>query len=118
MGDAEIGLCLHHHRLGCHATGPEDRNLFLPNRYRISKVGSIQISYPDLRRIADVDRASVNGRISGRNLGGPDDLVRRQRPHADYHGAVHGPCRLTWNIRDIHGNILILFEMADGDFRP
>ena len=48
MGNAKIGLRLHHNGLGRHTAGPEDWNLPSSDRHRVSKVRSLEIPDSDL----------------------------------------------------------------------
>ncbi len=118
MGDAKVGLDLHHHSLGCYPAGPKDRRLSLVDRHGVTEVGFSEIFNPDGQRIADMDRGTVDRSVTRGDLNGTGDLVRRNGPHGNDHGPVKNSRRLAGDIGNEHRDILVLLDMAEGDLHP
>ena len=105
VGDREIRLDVHDHRLGSHTTGPEHGHFAFMNIDGIAEFRMVDVFDPDDGRVADVDRASMHLGELGCDSHGLHDLFRRDRPHGDDHLSGKNTGGNSIDPRDVHGDI-------------
>jgi hypothetical protein len=69
---------------------PKNRQVGWVNGYRVSEVWLIEITYADLRRLANVNGCAMNRWEARANLDSSDDIRRGHRSHANYHVSFKG----------------------------
>src|SRR5262249_2735447 len=105
MGERQGGFRLHDHRLRCDPTGPKHWDL--PWRYRdcIAEVRPLYVMNAESRRVAHMDRRTVDcGEATG-DLHGAYDIVRGQRPHTDDHRTVKDASGFAGAIGNEHRHV-------------
>lgn len=70
MGDYKRNFAFQGHHMSGYTTGPEHGNIAWLCLNCISKIRALQIVYPYLLRVADVDRRAVQQGIEGTNADG------------------------------------------------
>src|SRR5699024_10069250 len=117
MGDGDGRFGFHHNILGSYSTGPEYRHFSVADCYHFAEIRFIDILDADRFRRSDMYRRSVNAGHLSCDQHCPGDQIVRDRAHAYHHISVENACRLTGNIRLVHGNVAAFLNVTHRNVR-